>query len=136
MTAILQEEAYSVDTAENGKEAIAKSNLKPYNVALIDIRLPDIEGTELLTKIKDTTPRMRKILVTGYPTLSNAIEAVNKRADAYLLKPFEIAKVIETVKDQLKKQAEEMKYSEEKVAGFIETRIRELEVKEPLRGSG
>jgi DNA-binding NtrC family response regulator len=136
MTAILQEEGYSVDTAENGKEAIAKSNMEPYNVALIDIRLPDIEGTELLTKIRDTTPRMRKILITGYPTLSNAMEAVNKRADAYLLKPFEIARVIETVKDQLEKQAEEMTYSEEKVAGFIETRVRELEAKELHRRSG
>jgi DNA-binding NtrC family response regulator len=132
---ILEEEGYSADTAENGKEAIAKSNMKSYNVALIDIRLPDMEGTELLTKIRDTTPRMRKIIVTGYPTIPNAIEAVNKRADAYLLKPFEIAKAIRTVKDQLKKQEEEMRYSEEKVAGFIETRVRELEAKEAPKKS-
>jgi len=130
MATILEGEGYSVDTVENGKEAIAKSNMKLYNLALIDIRLPDMEGTQLLTKIRATTPRMRKIIVTGYPTIPNAMEAVNKRADAYLLKPFDVAKAIETVKDQLKKQAEEGKYSEEKVAGFIETRVRELEAKE------
>jgi DNA-binding NtrC family response regulator len=130
MTTILEGEGYSVDTVENGKEAIAKSNMKLYNLALIGIRLPDMEGTQLLTKIRASTPRMRKIIVTGYPTIPNAIEAINKRADAYLLKPFDVTKAIEAVKDQLKKQAEEAKYSEEKVAGFIETRVRELETKE------
>jgi len=122
MATILEGEGYSVDTVENGKEAIAKSNMKLYNLALIGIRLPDMEGTQLLTKIRATTLRMRKIIVTGYPTIPNAIEeAVNKRTGAYLPKPFDVTKAIETVKDQLKKQAEEAKYSEEKVAGFIET---------------
>ncbi|MEM3551201.1 MAG: response regulator, partial [Candidatus Bathyarchaeia archaeon] len=95
--------------------------------ALIDIRLPDMEGIELLTKIKDTVPRMRKIIVTGYPTLQNAIEAVNRGADAYILKPFDVNKVLATIKEQLRKQEEERQYSQEKVAEFIETRVRELE---------
>jgi DNA-binding NtrC family response regulator len=125
---ILGEQGYQVDTAENGKEAISKSNAKFYNLVLIDIWLPDMEGTELLTRIRDTTPRMRKIIITGYPTIPNAIEAVNRRADAYVLKPFKMDKVLETIKEQLRKQKEEEKYSEEKVANFIETRARELEM--------
>jgi two-component system NtrC family response regulator len=124
---ILGEQGYQVDTAENGKEAISKSNTKVYNLALIDIRLPDMEGTELLTRMRDTIPRMRKIIITGYPTISNAIDAVNRRADAYVLKPFKMDKVLETIKEQLSKQGEEEKYSEQKVADFIETRARELE---------
>jgi len=93
---------------------------------LIDIRLPDMEGIELLTKMKDTVPKTRKIIITGYPTLQNAIEAVNKGADAYILKPFDMESVLQTIRDQRKKQEEERKYSEEKVAEFIETRVREL----------
>jgi DNA-binding NtrC family response regulator len=127
LVAILEEEGYHVDTAENGKQAIAKSNTNFYNLALIDIRLPDMEGVTLLTKMKVTTPKMRKIIITGYPTLHNAMEAVNRGADAYVLKPFSIEKVLQTIKEQLKKQGEEKKYSQEKVTEYIETRAKELQ---------
>lgn len=123
---ILEEEGYAVDTAKNGREAIKKSKVKFYNLALIDIRLTDMEGTKLLTKVKDTMPKMRKIIITGYPSLQNAIEAVNRGADAYVLKPFNMDKVLETIKDQLKKQEEEKRYTQKKVGEFIETRVKEL----------
>jgi DNA-binding NtrC family response regulator len=126
LTTILEDEGYVVEAVENGKKAIEKTKKSFYNLALIDIRLPDMEGTELLTKMKDTTPKMRKIIITGYPTLQNAIEAVNRGADAYVLKPFDMEKVLQTIKDQLKKQEEEGQYSQEKVAEFIETRVKEL----------
>ena len=129
LAVILEDEGYRVDTAQNAKEAIAKTSAEVYNLALIDIRLPDMEGTELLTRIGDATPRMRKIIITGYPSIPNAIDAVNKRADAYITKPFEMDKVLETIKEQLKKQEEEEKYSQKKVVNFIETRAKELETK-------
>ena len=127
LATILAEKGYSVDTAENGKEAIRKSKAKFYNLALIDIRLPDMEGTKLLTSIKETTPKMIKIIITGYPSLQNAIEAVNKGADAYILKPFNMDSVLNTISEHLKKQQQAKKYGEEKVAEFIETRVREIE---------
>jgi len=127
LEAILEEEGYVVDTAENGKEAIRKSNAKFYNLALIDIRLPNMEGTKLLTTMKETTPKMVKIIITGYPSLQNAIEAVNKGADAYILKPFDMDNVLNKIREHLKKQQEAKKYSQEKVKEFIETRVKELE---------
>ena len=126
LSAILEDEGYAVETAENGKEALDKSDVKVYNLALIDVRLPDIEGVTLLGKFKETVPRMRKIIITGFPTVQNAIEAVNNKADAYMLKPFEIGKILETIKEQLKKQQEEKEYSQNKITEFIETRVREL----------
>lgn len=123
---ILEEEGYSVDTAASGKEAIRKSYKKFYNLALIDIRLPDMEGTKLLKRIKETIPKMRKIIITGYPSMQNAIEALNQGADGYIVKPIDIPKVLATIKEQLKKQEEEKKYSQEKVTEFIETRVKEL----------
>jgi two-component system NtrC family response regulator len=131
LVAILEEEGYSVDSVGTARKAIDTSKKKFFNLALIDIRLPDMEGTELLGRINETIPRMRKIIITGYPTLQNAIEAVNKRADAYIMKPFDVEKVLETIKDQLKKQAEEKKYSQDRVAEFIETRVHELEIEQP-----
>ena len=130
---ILEEEGYIVDEAENAKRAIEKSRRKVYNLALIDIRLPDMEGIELLTKMKDTVPKMRKIIITGYPTLQNAIEAVNRGADAYILKPFDMEKVLATIKEQLRKYEEEKRYSQEKVAEFIETRVKELEAEKAVQ---
>lgn len=125
---ILEEEGYTVDTVNSGKEAIRKTNEKVYNLALIDMRLPDTEGVDLLLKIRDTTPRMRKIIITGYPTIQNAMEAVNREADAFILKPFDVERVLQTIREQLKKQEEEKQFSQEKVTAFIETRAKELEM--------
>jgi len=130
LSTILQEEGYTVDTANTGKEGIRKTNDNCFNLALIDMKLPDIEGIDLLLKIKDTTPRMRKIIITGFPTIQNAMEAVNRRADAFILKPFEVEKVLQTIREQLKKQEEERQFSQDKVAAFIETRAKELEMQE------
>jgi DNA-binding NtrC family response regulator len=127
LAAILEEQGYIVDTAENGKEAVKKTHANFYNVALIDIRLPDMEGVKLLTRMKETTPKMVKVVITGYPSMQNAIEAVNKNADAYILKPLDIDKVLDVIKEQLRKQQEAKKYSEQKVTEFIETRVKELE---------
>ena len=126
MKAILEDEGYIVDLAASGKEAIQKTLETSYNIALLDIRLPDMEGVELLKLMKDAVPRTRKIMLTGYPSMQNAIGALNKNADAYLLKPVDVDKLLSTVKEQLQKQEGELKFSEEKVAEFIESRVKEL----------
>ncbi len=124
---ILADEGYIVESAETAKKGIMKSEKAFYNLALIDVRLPDMQGIELLSKLRNTKPKMRKIVVTGYPTLQNAIAAVNKGADAYVMKPFEVERILQTIKEQLQKQEEEKSFSEEKVVEFIETRIKALE---------
>jgi DNA-binding NtrC family response regulator len=123
--AILKNEGYAVDVAANGSDAIKKSENAAYNVALIDIHLPDMEGTELLTRIRDSVPKVRKIILTGYPSMQNAIDAVNRNADAYLVKPVDLDELLELVREQLRKQEAEKEYNQEKVADFIETRFRE-----------
>ena len=124
--AILEGEGYIVDYAVSGKEAIEKAQETAYNLALLDIRLPDMDGVELLKLMKDAVPRTRKIMVTGYPTMQNAISALNKNADAYLVKPIDMEKLLKLIKDQLQLQAEEREYSEMKVAEFIESRAKGL----------
>lgn len=126
MKAILEDEGYLVDLAASGKEAVEKANNATYNLALLDIRLPDIDGVELLKLMKDSVPRTRKIMVTGFPSMQNAISAVNKNADAYLVKPVDVEKLLDTVKEQLQLQEDERKFSEQKVAEFIESRVKEI----------
>jgi DNA-binding NtrC family response regulator len=126
LSIILKDEGYIVDTAETGFEALKKISEINFNVALIDIKLPDIEGTTLLSKMKPAIPKLRKVILTGHPTISNAIDAVNRNADAYLLKPVKVDDLLNIISQQLKLQEEEEKISERKVAEFVEDRIEKL----------
>jgi DNA-binding NtrC family response regulator len=126
---VLKEEGYGVDVAENGREAIKKSKANFYNLALVDLRLPDMDGIELLTEMRETVPKLVKIIITGYPSLESAIEAVNRAADGYMTKPYTMENLLRTIKEHLKKQEEARRYSEQKVKEFIETRAEEYEAK-------
>ncbi len=123
----LEREGYLVETAENGREAIRRSEEEFYNVALADFRLPDMDGIELLTKMRETVPKIVKIIITGYPSLENAIEAVNRGADGYVVKPYTMEGLLLKIKEHLQKQQEAKKYGEEKVKEFVETCAEEYE---------
>jgi DNA-binding NtrC family response regulator len=122
----LEDEGFIVDTAKNGQEAISKSFDNFYNVAIVDWRLPDIEGTNLLGELKETTPKMVKIMLTGFPSMDNAIDAVNNCADAFLVKPVRFEKLLEKINELLEKQECEKEYSEEKMTNYLETRVKML----------
>jgi len=107
LTTVLSENGYSPDSAENGAEALKKTNERYYNIALIDIVLPDVSGVELLSEFKPVSPRTRKIIMTGNPSFQNAVEALNKGADAYIMKPLDMGRVLATLEDQLDKQKKE-----------------------------
>ena len=123
---ILETRGYKVDTASTGKEAMEKSEEKIYNLAILDIKLPDMEGTKLLKAMRETSPKMIKIMLTGYPQLQNAIEALNYGADAYFIKPADPAKLLKTIEEKLLEQNEEKEVAEEKIAKFLKTRTEKL----------
>jgi len=112
-------------TVHNGQDAIAASKKSNYNVALIDIVLPDISGIDLLKRLNDGVPRIRKIIVTGHATLDNAVNAVNLGADAYLMKPVSPNVLLSTIKQQLKKQDQEILVLQKKVKMYIDNVIDE-----------
>jgi len=122
LTKLLSKEGYLMETAKNGAEAVEKSNAKTFDLALIDVVLPDMQGTQLLVKLKDTVPKMRKIIVTGYATLDNAVEAVNLGADAYIMKPVKPQELLKAIEEQLRKQQQETVMTSKKIVEFIETR--------------
>ena len=135
LAAAFRKNGYLVDVAETGKEAIAKSRAILYNLALVDLRLPDMNGLELLTQMREKTPKMVKIIVTGYPSLENAIEAVNRGANGYVVKPYTMEHLLQKVKEQLQKQQEAIRYSEEKVREFIEARAEEHDARTSTKGT-
>ena len=101
LSEILSDEGYMVETAKNGKDALKNSKKTPFDLALVDIKLPDIEGTDLLIKLREAQPKMAALIVTGKPSLDNAIKSVNNGADGYILKPFDVPTLIETIKKTL-----------------------------------
>ena len=86
-----------------------------------------MEGTKLLTTMHENTPKMVKIMITGYPSLENAVEALNQGADAYIIKPVKPEKLLALIEEKLGKQREAEKMTEDKVTEWIKTRARKLE---------
>jgi DNA-binding NtrC family response regulator len=95
---IFQKNGYSVTVVEKGKEAIEKINNNRYDVALIDLCLPDMEGTELFPLIHDTSPNTVKIMLTGKALVQNSIEGV----DSFLGKPIAPDKLLSVIESKLK----------------------------------
>jgi len=123
---LLEAKGYSVDTAESGRKAMEKSQSGSYNLALLDIKLQDMEGTELLAKLHEAAPRMMKIMITGYPSLQNAIASVNLGADAYVLKPVNPKELLKLVEQKLTEQSRAEMLSEDEVSKWIEDRLKKL----------
>lgn len=107
LSSILSEKGYLIATVENGKQALRAAEKEHFDLALIDIMLPGIKGTDLLHRLKERQPRMVKIIVTGFPSLENAMKAVNEGADGYVLKPFDVKELIKTIRKHLDEKAAE-----------------------------
>lgn len=98
---IFSKRGYSVDIAETGEEAKTKLKLRTYDVALIDLRLPDMDGTDLLQTINDAAPKTVKIILTGLADVTNTFESQEGGADAFLQKPVAPTLLIETIEKKL-----------------------------------
>jgi DNA-binding response OmpR family regulator len=101
-TRILQKAGYDVEVAETGKEAMEKAEKHNYDLALVDIRLPDMDGTDLLVKMKDTMRKTVKIMITGFPSLETGVKALDEGADAYLVKPVKPDELLMLIEEKLK----------------------------------
>jgi two-component system nitrogen regulation response regulator NtrX len=105
---------FDVDSACTGGEAATKIESRDYDVALIDIFLPDMKGTELLLKFKKTIPGTRKIMLTGYSDVECTIQAVNNGASFFLTKPVKLDKLLGVVSQQLEERARELQLCQQK----------------------
>jgi sugar-specific transcriptional regulator TrmB/CheY-like chemotaxis protein len=104
LSELLKQEGFAPRTAQSGKEAITLCKKENFEVALIDIKLPDIEGTQLIAILKKLNPNMSSIVITGYPTMENAVRSLNLGADGYIVKPFKPLSLIEQIKQTIEKR--------------------------------
>jgi PAS domain S-box-containing protein len=101
---IFQEKGYTVATATTGREAQDKAKQTAFNVALIDIKLPDVDGTVLLYEFKKTHPDMVCMIITGHASVQNAIKALDEGANGYFVKPLIIEEIVHRIEETLEKQ--------------------------------
>jgi len=124
---ILQLDGYIVETAATGKEAIEKSETAFFDLSLLDIKLPDMEGTELSTELHKANPQMIKIIITGFPSFDNAVKSLNLGADAYIMKPVNSKELLELVREKMREQQAASEINEDRVSDWINGKIRQIE---------
>jgi len=101
---VLSEEGYTVDLATTGQTALDIFYTKGFDLLVADLKLPDIDGMEVIKKVKQGRPDTGIIVITGYSTVSSAVEAMKLGACEYLPKPFTEDEIKSAVRDALKKK--------------------------------
>ena len=94
---LILEKEYDVIFAENGDEAVQKMKTSPTDLVILDIKMPRKDGLETLKRLKKINPSCKVIIATGYRSVDTAQEASRLGASDYILKPFDRAKILETV---------------------------------------
>jgi DNA-binding NtrC family response regulator len=115
----LAEIGYHVDIVDNGLAALERIKEKPYHIVFTDIKMPDIDGLELLSAIKEYRPETEVIIVTGHGSMESAIQAMKYGSYDYLQKPFKL-NVLKIIIDRI---LDEKKLRQEKIV--LKTRVKD-----------
>src|SRR5438270_527954 len=86
----LQDHGYHVTAAASGQQALDLAQQQFFHVAILDVRLPDMFGTDVLERLKELQPDIACVMVTGYASLQTAMKALNSGASAYVVKPLNL----------------------------------------------
>ena len=88
---------YEVDLVESGEEAMTIFESGKYQLALIDLVMPGMNGLEVMEKLMTIDPKLYCIIMTGYPTIDSAYKAMVEGVSDYIIKPFQLSELLETV---------------------------------------
>ncbi len=99
---VLSKRGFEVDTAENGEQALEKLKQSFFDIALIDVCLPDMVGTDLLEKAKHELEKTVKIMLTGHPSVETSDKANVEGADTYIVKPIKMDELLSVINFFLK----------------------------------
>jgi CheY-like chemotaxis protein/sugar-specific transcriptional regulator TrmB len=104
---MLAQEGYKTKTAATGKEAIDACKNETFDCAIVDVKLPDVDGTALLDNLKKLNPTLARIIITGNPSLETAVQSINTGFDGYIVKPFNPQKLINHIKERIESRQKE-----------------------------
>jgi two-component system cell cycle sensor histidine kinase/response regulator CckA len=132
---VLRLRGHTVETATAGRAGLGLLAAHPPDVAIVEIKLPDISGLDLLAAIKASSPKTEVIFVTGFASLPTAIQAINGAAFAYFTKPFEMDHLLATVNKAVEKQrlTHALRVSEARYRGLVEGSIQGMLIHREFR---
>lgn len=104
---VMREEGYEVDLADTGQGALDKFRASEFDLLVADLRLPDMDGMDVVQHVREKQPRTNVVIITGYPSVSSAVEAVRMGVSDYLRKPFTEDEFKTAVKSALKEKEKE-----------------------------
>jgi DNA-binding NtrC family response regulator len=123
---IIELNGFTAQTSADAADAIKKIKETPFLIALLDIRLPDMEGTSLLREIRKIRPATKCIMVTGFATLDNAIASLNSGAAGYVMKPVNPGDLVTTIREKIREIEAENEITEEKVTEWASDQLLRL----------
>jgi len=103
---LLIEVGYEVWGAKTGKEALSEVNQRSFDVMLIDFKLPDMDGTDLIEKMGDKANGAVKLMITGFPTIEASIRALDLGIDSFVEKPVKSEDLLALINQKLKEKQE------------------------------
>lgn len=106
----------SIDTAESGEEALLKLQEREFRVVLLDLRLPGMDGMEVLRKVRELRPDIRIVIITAHGTIDSAVEATRLGAVDFILKPF----IPQEIRDLVSRVMDTEKAGERKESDYVE----------------
>jgi len=109
----LEEEGYTVDRAKDGREALKQFKLKKFDLIILDIMIPYINGFEVAEEVRQTDPQIPILILTARSAAGDKIKGLESGADDYLAKPFHLTELLLRVKGMLKRKAWYQKVSSE-----------------------
>ena len=112
----LSDQGFAVDSCNSGTNGLEMLRGGEYDLALLDMKLPDMTGMEILRHLKHENPGMYVIVMTGYPSLDSAVAALRKKVDDYIIKPFNVNALFKSAKkviEEKRKTGRDQAYSSE-----------------------
>ncbi len=103
---VLTKKGFEVETAQTGNQALEKLKQNHYDLALIDVRLPDIGGPEILLRAKNELAKTVKIMLTGAPSVETSDKSAIEGADTYIVKPIKIEELLAVINFFLRQNKE------------------------------
>ena len=110
------EQSWEVAVAGDASAALEKLESADFDIVLTDLKMPEMDGSTFIDRIRETHPELPVIVVTGYPSVDSAIRSLRQRVDDYLIKPFNVTSLYRSVESSVSRH----KNDEIRVSGVVE----------------
>lgn len=127
----LSEEGYNVVVKNSAQDAIDEFKKAPFDMLITDMRMPDKSGIDVIREVKEISPQVKSMVMTAYPSLDTALDALRLKVDEYIQKPFEVDNVKNLIKNIMAQKSQVLPVKEE-IVEEVETPVAQEETKESL----